>query len=48
METIHNIDLPSFYDTVLSRIAALILGGLIGFEHQSTGNARQACALMCS
>jgi putative Mg2+ transporter-C (MgtC) family protein len=34
MEAIHNIDLASFYDTLLSLAAAFILGGLIGFERQ--------------
>lgn len=34
MEAIHNIDLASVYDTLLSLAAAFILGGLIGFERQ--------------
>ena len=34
MEAIHNIDIASFYDTLVSLAAAFILGGLIGFERQ--------------
>lgn len=34
MEAIHNIDLASFYDTLLSLATAFVLGGLIGFERQ--------------
>ena len=34
MQAIHNIDLASFYDTLLSLAAAFVLGGLIGFERQ--------------
>jgi putative Mg2+ transporter-C (MgtC) family protein len=34
MQAIHNIDLASFYDTLVSLAAAFILGGLIGFERQ--------------
>ena len=34
MEAIHNINVMSFYDTLLSLITAFLLGGLIGFERQ--------------
>jgi len=34
MEAIHNINMISFYDTLLSLITAFLLGGLIGFERQ--------------
>ena len=34
MEAIHNINMISFYDTLLSLITAFFLGGLIGFERQ--------------
>jgi putative Mg2+ transporter-C (MgtC) family protein len=34
MEAIHNINLASLFDTLLSLIVAFVLGGLIGFERQ--------------
>ena len=34
MEAIHNINVISLYDTLVSLIAAFILGGLIGLERQ--------------
>lgn len=34
MEAIHNINVMSFYDTLLSLITAFVLGGLVGFERQ--------------
>ena len=34
MEAVHNINLHSFLDTLISLTAAFILGGMIGFERQ--------------
>ncbi|MDC8449752.1 MAG: MgtC/SapB family protein [Nitrospira sp.] len=34
MEAIHNINLTSLVDTLLSLISAFVLGGLVGFERQ--------------
>ncbi len=34
MEAIHNINVASLFDTLLSLIVAFVLGGLIGFERQ--------------
>lgn len=34
MEAIHNINLASLLDTLLSLISAFVLGGLVGFERQ--------------
>jgi uncharacterized membrane protein YhiD involved in acid resistance len=34
MEAIHNINLTSLLDTLISLAAAFVLGGLIGFERQ--------------
>ena len=34
MEAIHNINLASLVDTLLSLISAFVLGGLVGFERQ--------------
>jgi putative Mg2+ transporter-C (MgtC) family protein len=34
MESLHNLNLPSLLDTVVSLSAAFVLGGMIGFERQ--------------
>src|SRR5262245_65739576 len=34
MEAIHNINVMSLFDTLLSLITAFVLGGLVGFERQ--------------